>query len=137
MQKHIDLTQPIYEGMPKGQVMPAPTIRTIKEVGKDPFNMQECTFATHIGTHVDAPMHFFPGGKTIDQFPLERFAGRALVLSVKKDKLQPVSLADIKGAGPEAKKGDIILIHTGWGPSSGRAKTTMTILTSARTWWRG
>ncbi len=30
------------------------------------------TLATHIGTHVDAPYHFHPGGTTVDDMPLEK-----------------------------------------------------------------
>ena len=35
----------------------------------------------HNGTHVDAPFHFLGDGKTVDEIPLEKFAGRAFVVS--------------------------------------------------------
>jgi arylformamidase len=31
----------------------------------------------HAGTHVDAPLHFLPGGETIDALPADRFVGEA------------------------------------------------------------
>ena len=34
----------------------------------------------HVGTHVDAPLHFVRGGDTIDQIPLDRLVGDALAL---------------------------------------------------------
>ena len=35
---------------------------------------------THLLTHIDAPRHRFSDGRTLDQLPLERFLGRALVI---------------------------------------------------------
>ncbi|HYH48808.1 MAG TPA: cyclase family protein [Acidimicrobiia bacterium] len=34
---------------------------------------------THTGTHVDPPAHFFPGGTTVDQIPLDVLVGPAVV----------------------------------------------------------
>jgi kynurenine formamidase len=34
----------------------------------------------HSGTHVDAPLHFVPGGKTIDQVDLGKFAGPGVLV---------------------------------------------------------
>lgn len=36
---------------------------------------KKLTLCDHSGTHVDAPLHFIPDGRTIDQVPLESFAG--------------------------------------------------------------
>ncbi|HZA24298.1 MAG TPA: cyclase family protein, partial [Dehalococcoidia bacterium] len=38
------------------------------------------TLATHLGTHVDAPYHFHPGGATIEDMPLEKYMGPAVLL---------------------------------------------------------
>jgi len=35
-----------------------------------------------MGTHVDAPRHFLPGAATLDEIPLDRFAGPARVLDL-------------------------------------------------------
>jgi kynurenine formamidase len=37
---------------------------------------------THVGTHVEAPAHFYPGGKDVTALPLERFMGRGVLLDV-------------------------------------------------------
>ena len=34
-------------------------------------NNSELHFATHLGTHIDAPFHFYEQGKTIDDYPPE------------------------------------------------------------------
>jgi arylformamidase len=40
-------------------------------------NSSRIVCGVHTGTHVDAPRHFFPGGKTIEQLPLEILSGPA------------------------------------------------------------
>ncbi len=41
-------------------------------------------FSIHTGTHIDAPYHFYPEGKTIDQIPLSVFIGRAILLDLTR-----------------------------------------------------
>ena len=36
----------------------------------------------HIGTHLDAPLHFIPDGKSMDAIPLENTLGEAVFLDV-------------------------------------------------------
>lgn len=48
----------------------------------DPNNSSGATMSLHAGTHIDAPFHFVAEGATIDQLPLERFIGPALVCSI-------------------------------------------------------
>lgn len=42
-----------------------------------------CT-AEHGGTHIDAPVHFARGGRTVDQIPLEQLTGEAVIIDVQK-----------------------------------------------------
>jgi len=41
----------------------------------------------HVGTHLDAPVHFHEGGKSIDQVSIERLMGEVIVVDVKKQVL--------------------------------------------------
>ncbi len=45
----------------------------------DACNLSDFRMCAHNGTHVDAPFHFFDGGKTVDQLPLDRLIGPAFV----------------------------------------------------------
>src|SRR5262245_37109014 len=36
----------------------------------------------HGGTHMDAPIHFAEGGKTVDQLPIDQLTGAAVVVDV-------------------------------------------------------
>jgi kynurenine formamidase len=80
-------------------------------------------FATseHGGTHVDAPIHFAQGHQTVDQIPLDRLLGAAVVIDVTadaaKDADYQVTADDLQRA--EARDGRIpdhaiVLIRTGF-----------------------
>lgn len=78
--------------------------------------------AEHGGTHLDAPVHFAEGKQSMDQIPIDRLIGHAVVVDItdkalaNKDYL--VSVADFEawevtyGALPEDA---IVLLRTGYG----------------------
>ena len=76
------------------------------------------TLATHIGTHVDAPYHFHADGVTVDNMPLERYMGPALLLDLRQtaQSLTPLSVADLLQARgtPDAVRDKIVVLFTGW-----------------------
>jgi len=88
---------------------------------KDGFFTRHFWMLEHYGTHLDAPVHFAPGGSAVDQIPTQRLFGMAVVLDVRAegaadaDYLAPVRLLDEwearHGAIPE---GAIVLLRTGW-----------------------
>ncbi|KFI22395.1 cyclase family protein [Nitrosococcus oceani] len=41
------------------------------------------TTAEHGGTHIDAPIHFFENGRTVDKIPLEQLIAEAVVVDVQ------------------------------------------------------
>lgn len=46
-------------------------------------SVQLITVGTHISTHIDAPFHALPDGKTVDQLAPEIFVGKARVFRLK------------------------------------------------------
>ena len=77
--------------------------------------------AEHGGTHLDAPVHFSQGAQTVDQIPVERFLGSAVVIDVvaqaDKDRDYLVTAEDLQRAEREqgAISSDaILLIRTGF-----------------------
>jgi arylformamidase len=62
---------------------------------------------THVGTHMDAPLHMIKDGKTLDQIPLDQCTGRGLIVPAEKD----ITLDAVKRAG--IQEGDIVLFRTG------------------------
>ena len=60
-------------------------------------NLSVFTEGTHTGTHLDAPLHFIAGGKTVEALDLTVLVGRAQVIEVfGRDQ---VTAADLEGAG--------------------------------------
>ncbi len=74
------------------------------------------TLNTHIGTHIDAPRHFFGDGAAIDQLPLDRLVMRqAVVLDVShKAAGEGVSGDDLERTGVKPAPGQIAVIKTSW-----------------------
>ena len=81
------------------------------------------SFATseHGGTHLDAPVHFAQGHQSVDQIPLERFFGSAVVVDVRQQSEgsadYQVTVNDL--AHSEAEQGamtkdSIVLLRTGF-----------------------
>lgn len=109
-----DLSQPFYGEMPHSGALPSPEFETVRDVETDGINVQYYSVPTHVGTHVDAPLHFIEGGRSIDEFPLETFAGEGVVLDVSKDEPAEVTLADVEAAEGDLRPDDIVLLYTGW-----------------------
>ncbi len=75
----------------------------------------------HGGTHLDAPIHFFQGRRTVDSIPLEQLIAPAIVIDVEAraaaDPDLRLSVADVQAF--EARhgripRGSIVLLRTGW-----------------------
>jgi kynurenine formamidase len=118
----IDLSQPLYDGAPNCPAHPPVRSEIIADHPQNGWRVELVTLATHTGSHVDAPYHKLARGASLDQIPLERFAGLAVI-------------GDFRGAKPDeaitAEKLErrltlpledrIVLLATGWGHK--RAKT--------------
>ena len=76
-----DISQPIFEcGVYPGD--PKPELQTLNRMENgDLYNLTAFSMCAHNGTHVDAPFHFIKEGKGISEIPLEKFIGKAYVVS--------------------------------------------------------
>lgn len=113
--KVIDLTHFISEDMPVYPGTEGPKLSPANTYEKDGFKETLLTMYTHTGTHMDPPAHLFDGRTTLDQFPAEQFAGRALVIDCcDLADGQQVPLAYITRYGQKAEEADFLLFHFGW-----------------------
>lgn len=75
----IDITQEVFSC----KVFPGDPIPSLKHILSldqgDVCNLTAFSMCAHNGTHVDAPAHFIPDGKTIDEMGLEPFVGDCFV----------------------------------------------------------
>jgi arylformamidase len=80
----IDISLPFHTNMWHWPSDPPARAERIKDRDKgDPVSLMEIQWVDHTGTHVDAPLHFIAGGKTIDDMPLNATIGRARVIEIK------------------------------------------------------
>ena len=83
--KIIDISQEVfgcavYPGDPK------PEKKTMMQISEGAVcNLSAFSMCAHNGTHVDAPLHFIDGGKSIDRVALDRFIGYAYVAAHEGD----------------------------------------------------
>ncbi len=75
-----DISVPLQNGVHFWEGDPEPNISRIQDHERgDAWTTSHLSFAAHIGTHVDAPLHRVRGGKTIDSLDLRTLLGRAYV----------------------------------------------------------
>ena len=80
----IDVSVPIFAGLVHFPDNPSIEIETITHVERgDLFTVSALTMGTHTGTHIDAPIHFLPGGTGVEQVPLDHLIGPARVIEIK------------------------------------------------------
>jgi len=101
MARFHDITLPIREGMIAYPGNPPTKVRPHSSIDKgDPANVTALSLGSHAGTHVDAARHFIPNGQTVDELPLERLIGPALVVEIGDDVIR-IGEPELRSAGIE------------------------------------
>ncbi|GAA0259178.1 cyclase family protein [Haladaptatus pallidirubidus] len=95
----------VYPGDPPVNCTPHATHKA------DGYRVTDLELGTHSGTHVDAPRHTEPEGRTLDSFPIETFVFDALLVDCReKEAREPIRPADL----PESTDDDLLVFYTGW-----------------------
>ena len=106
---HADLTHRVESGMQTYPGDPTVTVREHASHAADGYRVAALALGSHSGTHVDAPAHTEPAGRTLDSYPPERFAFDAVRVDCRD--------LDARAAiGPERVpgEGDLVAFWTGW-----------------------
>jgi len=83
--KIYDISQEVFScAVYPGDPMPEKQRLCATDAG-DLYNLTGFSMCAHNGTHVDAPFHFLPDGKTVDQMDLSTFIGSCFVAWHKGD----------------------------------------------------
>ena len=62
--------------------------------------MSDVYFWSHVGTHVEVPLHFYTDGKDTSQLPLDVFMGPAIKLDFRHKQVnEAITLDDVQAAG--------------------------------------
>jgi arylformamidase len=106
----IDISYPLSEDMlfwPQDPV--PPDIKSISHTTEEGvITMSQMTINTHHSTHIDAPRHFYPDGKSIDEMPLDAIMGPVRVIEIKDTELIKPKELVVHGI----KRGERILFKT-------------------------
>jgi kynurenine formamidase len=119
----IDLSQPLYDGCPNCPVHPPVRSRRVADHPADGWRMELFEFASHTGSHLDAPLHKLAGGAAIDQIALERFAGRAVIADLRGlEPRAPIEAEHLSARLGALLEDGIVLLATGWGDKRARTE---------------
>jgi arylformamidase len=105
----IDISVPLYTGMVHWPDNPQVSIERMMDIDRgDTANVSKLSLGAHTGTHMDAPVHFFPGGKGIDSMPLAATIGLARVIEIQ----DPESIKPDELRKHQIQSGERILFKT-------------------------
>ena len=104
--KPIDLTLTISGSIPTFPGSPKPQFILWSDIKDDGYNLELLFLSSHTGTHLDAPYHFIKNGIKINQIPLDRLIGKAILIKLQKTKNIPITKSDITSF--EKKNGKIL-----------------------------
>lgn len=115
----VDLAQPIHPSMAAWRgseraVVEVTELDIPHSVAGSRISGTHLQTPAHAGTHVDAARHFFPGGCSIDQYDVERFACRAVALDVRRGSGEPLGADELRELDPGIAPGDGVLLWFGW-----------------------
>ncbi len=105
----IDVSIPLQDGMVNwpGDA-PFSRIETLKIANGDVCNLSQFCSSVHIGTHMDSPRHFVPGGHGMESMPIAATVGPARVIAIHDP-----DLVQVKELKPHRlAKGERILFRT-------------------------
>ncbi len=110
----VDLSHPLFTGMPVYPGDPVVQIEPAATIEKDGFSVLSVHMGSQSGTHIDAPFHFLTSGLRIDEIALERFYGLGCIIDVRHVGCGEISVTHLDDANPRWRSYRIIVIQTGW-----------------------
>jgi kynurenine formamidase len=106
----VDLTHSIETGMQTYPDDPTVEVQDHASHDADGYRVEALELGSHTGTHVDAPAHVIPDGKTLSAYPVDRFAFDAVRVDCRdlgpRDPIPPERV-------PETAT-DCLVLWTGW-----------------------
>ena len=80
----IDVSVTVRDGMPHWPDNPPVVLERMQEIDHgDLANVSRLAMGVHTATHMDAPVHFIPGGAGTDEIPLSATVGKVRVIDIR------------------------------------------------------
>jgi arylformamidase len=112
----VSLAQPVYSGLPAGGPNGVVELRTLTHpIGGDgQVQLTLLQTTAHVGTHLDAPVHFVPGGATLDEIPLDRLIAPGVVIDLTGLSRPGVTADFLAPRLGSVQPGDVVFLDFGW-----------------------
>src|SRR4029077_18273145 len=91
-------------GMPQWPSRANLNVRVVEFHAKDGLLVQQFEGIMHRGTHMDAPIHVQENQPTLTGYPLWRFFGTGVVVSIPKGKWGVITPRDLENAEPKIRR---------------------------------
>lgn len=108
----LDLTHPLRNGITVYPGTLPPSFVPGNTLEADGFAELTITMTSHTGTHIDAPCHIIPGGKSLSDFPIDHFLGPGVLIDVRNR--LAITLADLSPHERRIKQAQFLIFRTGW-----------------------
>ncbi|MFQ5998594.1 MAG: cyclase family protein [Candidatus Bathyarchaeia archaeon] len=113
--KLVDLSHPWSADLWPFIGQPSPTMSDVMRIPAQRDLVRNISTNMHVGTHIDAPIHFDPSGGDMASIPLDRLYHEAAIVDLSDavkdwDIIYPEHITD----RIDVKHGDILIYHLGW-----------------------
>jgi len=112
--RFVDLTHVVKPGMTVFPGTEPPVFEVGSAIETDGFEEKKITMFSHTGTHMDAPAHIIPGARKLDQFPIEKFSGKACVVDVSDAAPGKIGLDALEARAEAILESDFVILRSGW-----------------------
>lgn len=77
------------------------------------YIIQKISFMSHIGTHIESPLHFIKNGQDVSKISLKRLIGEAVIIDMTHKKPnEEMDIEDFLRYEDKINPGDIVFLHT-------------------------
>jgi putative cyclase len=115
MLRLVDLSLDIYDHAPTFGADPKTGVLPHMGIANMGYNVTQLIVSTHLGTHLDAPFHFFDDGRTVENLDVRRGFGPAWVLDFShKGPKSEITPADLAPHAAKITPGSRLIFRTGW-----------------------
>lgn len=110
----IDLSHPITQSMPVYPGSHPPELKTACTIEEHGYGVKNMLLNSHLGTHMDAPVHMVDTGKTLNQLPVDSFIGRGVLVDVASQNKDIIDIDDLRPFQNMIAQCDFVIIFSGW-----------------------
>jgi kynurenine formamidase len=115
MLRLVDLSLDIYDRAPTFYPDPKTAVLPHLLIENLDYNITQLIMSTHLGTHLDAPFHFFDDGRTVENLDVRKGFGPAWVLRFTDKKGgDAIDIADLMPHADKITEGSRLIFHTDW-----------------------